>query len=145
MNSTEIILRFLTFLSQARAMFRQTHLFAEQSPALRAVSTIVIPSKGEQSDYADGGVTVSVALNAELGKPTNSERKAMGMSLLLRHSGGHWLAEAEIGWTGEKVGWDQFDSKEAQASSIEEMFSLALPLVEWLDMRFREEVAKLSP
>ena len=143
MNATEIILKFLTFLSQVRAMFRQVHLFAEQNPALREVSTMVIPFKGKPSDYADEGVTISIALNAELCKPINSERKAIGISLLLRHAGGEWLAEAEVGWTGENVGWDPFDSKEARAESIEEIISLVPSLVEWMDARFREEVAKL--
>ena len=88
-------------------------------------------------------MTVSVALNAELYKPTNADRKAIGMSLLLRHAGGRWLAEAEVGWTGEKVGWNQFDSNEAQAKSIEEIVSLVPPLVKWMDAKFRTEVAKI--
>jgi hypothetical protein len=143
MNSTELILKFLTFLARVRAMFRQVHLFAENSPALHTVSTMVIPFKGEPSDYADDGVTISIALNAELRKPVDSEKKAIGMSLLLRHSGGRWHAESEVGWTGEKIGWDPFDSKEVRAISIEEITNQIPPLVEWAGMRFREEVAKL--
>jgi hypothetical protein len=124
-------------------MFRQVHLFAEKNPALNSVSTMVIPFKGGQSDYADDGVTISVALNAELRKPAASEKKAIGMSLLLRCTGGRWHVESEVGWTGEKVGWDPFDSKEAQADSIEEIICMTPPLVEWAATRFREEVAKL--
>ncbi|MES2570129.1 MAG: hypothetical protein V4710_08745 [Verrucomicrobiota bacterium] len=143
MNSTERILNFLTFLAEVRAMFRQVHLFAENNPALHAVSTMVIPFKGEPSDYADDGVTLSIALNAELRKPSGSEKKAIGMSILLRHAGGRWHAECGVGWTGEQVGWDPVDSKEVQAVSIDEISSQVPPLVEWAGIRFREELAKL--
>ncbi|MEI6218798.1 MAG: hypothetical protein WCP86_07845 [bacterium] len=143
MNSTELIITFLTFLAGVRAMFRQVHLFAEGSPALHNVSTVVIPFKGESSGYADDGVTISIALNAELRKPADSEKKAIGISLLLRHIDGRWHAESEVGWTGEKVGWDPLDSKEVQAVSIEEIINQIPPLVEWAGMRFREEVAQL--
>jgi len=143
MNSTELILKFLTFLAEVRAMFRQVHLFAENSPALHAVTTMVIPFKTEPSDYADDGVTISIASNAELRRPADSEKKAIGMSLLLRHTGGGWHAEIEVGWTGEKVGWDPFDSKEVRAVSIEEIITLIPPLIERAETRFRAEVAKL--
>jgi hypothetical protein len=144
MSSTDIILKFLAFLSQVRAMFRQVHLFAEQNSAVRSVSTSVIPFKGEPSAYADDGVTISIALNAELHKPNSPERKAMGVSLLLRHVRETWIAEAEIGWSGERIGWDSFDCKEAQAESVEEITNVVIPLVEWLDVRFREELSKLA-
>jgi hypothetical protein len=144
MNSNEIILKFVAFLAHVRAMFRQFHLFAEKSPVLHSVSTMVIPFKGDPSDYADDGVTVSIALNAEVRKVTDSEKKAVGMSLLLRHSGGLWIAEAEVGWTGEKVGWDPFASKEVQATSIEEIMNKIPSLVEWMGVRFRDEVEKLQ-
>jgi hypothetical protein len=143
MNSTELILRFLTFLAGLRAMFLEVHIFAEKSPALHTVSTSVIPSKVYPSDYADDGVTISIALNAELRKPIDSEKQAIGMSLLLRHAGGQWHAESEVGWSGRMIGWDQFDSKEVQAVSVEEIIHQIPPLVEWAGMRFREEVAKL--
>lgn len=143
MNSTETILRFLSFLSEVEAMFRQVHLDAEKNHALRDVSTMVIPFKCEVSDYADHGVTISVALNAELRYPVDSDKKAIGMALLLRHAGGRWIAEAEVGWTGKNIGWDPFDSREAQEAAIEEMMNAVPPLVEWMGMRFREEVAKL--
>ena len=143
MNSTGIILRFLAFLAEVRSMFRQVHLFAEKSNAFRAVSTDVIPFRGEESDYAQDGVTISIALNAELRAPIDSEKKALGFSLLLRHVQTGWIAEAEIGWSGEMVGWDSFDSREAKAASIEEVVGMVSPLVEWMGARFREEVAKL--
>lgn len=143
MNSTEIVLQFLAFLAQVRAAFRQVHLFAEKSPALRTVSTAVIPVEVKPSDYADKGVTICVALDAELRKPIDSERKSLGISLLLRHTRGMWLAEAEIGWTGKKIGWNSFDSKEAQGKSIDEIMNTIPPMVEWMDRRFKEEVARL--
>ncbi len=143
MNSTDIILRFLSFLSAVRTTFRQVHLDAEKDRALRDVSTMVLPSKGEASDYADDGVTISVALNAELRNPIDSDKKAIGMSLLLRHAGGRWIAEAEIGWTGKNIGWNQFDEREVQGATVEDLMNAAPPLVEWMETRFREEVAKL--
>jgi hypothetical protein len=144
MNSTDtIILKFTAFLAQVSAAFNKVAILAEQNPALHTVTTRVIPFKVEPSDYADDGVTISVALNAEVRKPADSEKKAMGMSLLLRRAGGVWFAEAEVGWTGEKVGWDPFDSKEAQATSIEAIISKAPALVDWMGMRFREEASKL--
>jgi hypothetical protein len=142
MSSTETILQFLTFLADVQAIFRDVHLRAQKNGALRDVSTKVIPFRCSPSAYADGGVTISVALNAELLQPSDSEKKAMGMSLLLRHTGGMWVAEAEVGWTGEMVGWDQFDAQEAQYPSIEEMILQVPLLVKWMGTRFEEEIAK---
>jgi hypothetical protein len=143
MNSTEVILRFIGFLAQVSTSFNRVAEFAEKQKTLHSVTTKVSPFKAKPSEYADAGVSIAVFLNAELRKPIDSERKAIGMSLLLRHTTGKWLAEAEVGWTGEKVGWDQFDSKEAQASTINEVMNKVPPLVEWTEARFREEVAKL--
>jgi hypothetical protein len=142
LNSTQIILEFLAFLAEVEGMFRQVHLFAEKIPAFRSVCTMVIPSKAEPSEYADHGVIISIALDAELRKPIDSDKKSLGISLLLRHTRGVWLAEADVGWSGQNIGWDSFDSKEAQAKSIDEIVSMTPSLVDWLDMRFREEVGK---
>ena len=144
MKSTEQVLAFLSFLAEMHSIFRHAHLFSESCPALCNVSTLVIPFKGRTSDYADEGVTVSIALSADLRKPIDRERRAIGMSFLLRHAEGHWRAETEAGWIGEEVGWDPFDSRETQSTSIEEIISNVSPLVEWADVRFRAEVAKLS-
>ena len=144
MNSTQIILEFLAFLAEVEGMFRKVHLFAEKNRAFRSVCTMVIPSKAEPSEYADNGVIISIALDAELRKPIDSDKKSLGISLLLRHTRGAWLAEAEVGWSGEQIGWDSFDSKEAQAKSIDEIVGMTPSLVDWLETRFREEVAKLS-
>lgn len=143
MNSTKVILEFLSFLATTRAIFREVHIFSERSPALRDVSTSVMPFKCKPSDYADEGVTISIALNAELRTPLDSERQAIGMSCLLRHAGEQWHAEVEVGWTGAEVGWDDFESWEAQAISIEEIESQVPPLVELAGARFRAEVATL--
>ena len=143
MNSTEIVLRFLGFLSEVQTMFRKVHLDAELDRALRDVSTSVLPFKTEASDYADHGVTICVALNAELVTPIDSDKKAIGMSLMLRHAQVHWIAEAETGWTGQATGWDQFDEREAQVATLEELMDIVPSLVEWMGKRFREEVAKL--
>ena len=143
MNSNVTILNFLTFLAEIRSMFRKMHLFAEQSNLLQSVSTTVIPFKGEPSDYADDGVTLSVALNAELLKPVDCEKKALGAALLLRHTAGFWLAEAEVGWTGEKVGWDPIHSREVKSPSIEQIIEKIPPLIELIKERFTEEVRKL--
>jgi hypothetical protein len=144
MNSTETVLRFLAFLAQVQGMFRQVHLIAEKSPILCDVSTDVIPSLGAASNYADEGVTISIALNGWFVKPPDSEREAMGMSVLLRHCDGVWIAEAEVGWTGREIGWDPFDSKETEATSIEEIMDKAPPLVEWMGTRFRKELEMLE-
>ena len=143
MDPNEIILRFLVYLADVRSMFRQVHLVAEKNSAFRVVSTEIIPFKGAPSDYAQDGVTLSVALNAELRKPINSEERALGFSLLLRYAQSRWIIEAEVGWNGETVGWDSLDSREMQASSIEELIRVVNPLVEWMGSRFTEESAGL--
>jgi hypothetical protein len=125
-------------------MFRKTHLFAEKSSALQAASTTVIPFKSEQTDYAEYGVTLSVALNAEIRKPVDREKMAIGMALLMRRSGGVWIAEAEVGWTGRDVGWDSFASREVQSSSVEQLIEEVPALIAWMDETFREEVERLS-
>src|SRR5262249_43887628 len=69
MSSTgTIVLGFIAFLARMRAMFREVRLFAENVPTLHSISTSVIPSRAEPSDYADDGVIISIALNAELVK-----------------------------------------------------------------------------
>jgi len=143
MTSTEDIVKFVTFLAQTQRMFLQVQIFAENSALLHSVSTSIFPTQGKSSDYAEYGVTISVALHAMLRRPPDSEKWAMGMSLLLRHTGGSWLAEAEVGWTGQEIGWDPFDSKEVRATSIDEIYLNVPPLVEWMGLRFRDEVARL--
>src|SRR5262245_17836738 len=129
MSSTDTtILGFIAFLARMCAMFRKVALFAENVPILHSISTSVIPSKAEPSDYAVDGVIISIALNAELVKPLDADRQAIGMSLLLRHTGGFWLAEAEVGWSGQSIGWDDFDSREIQCPSIEEIIQAVPPL-----------------
>ena len=142
MNSTETVLRFLALLADVRSMCRQVHLEAEKNHALRDVSTMVIPFKGESSADDDEGVTISVALNAEL-RDRRPERSAIGMSLLFRHSGEQWIAEAEVGWIDRSIGWDQFDERKAEGNTIEEMMDSVPQLVEWLVARFREELVNL--
>src|SRR4051794_29190147 len=111
MSSSEVVVRFISFLALVRSMFRQTHLFAEKENVFCDVSTNVEPFKVEESEYADDGVTLSIALNANLRNPRDSERQALGMSLLIRRSSGNWIAEAEVGFTGRDVGWDPFECK----------------------------------
>jgi hypothetical protein len=65
------------------------------------------------------------------------------MMLGLRLIDGRWVIEAEVGWSGSEVGWDQFRSQEVEASCIEEVIQKVPPIVDWLVAAFREEVAKL--
>ena len=143
MSASEVVLRFVGFLAVVRSMFRQTHLFAEKQRSLQSVSTSVEPFKVEDSAYADEGVTLTLALNANLRKPPSSERQAVGMTLLLRRREGRWIAEAEVGWTGRDVGWDPLASKEIECASPEDLMAKVPPLVTWMDATFRETVEKL--
>lgn len=143
MSASTVVIQFISFLALVRSMFRQTHMFAETVTAISDVSTHVEPFKVEGSDYADNGVTLSISLNANLRKPQDPERQAIGMSLLIRRSGGSWIADAEVGFTGRDVGWDPFDSKEAQFDTVEDLMIDAAPLVNWMDRVFRDAVAKL--
>ncbi len=133
----------MVFLAETEAVFRGVHIVCERNLAFRAVSTSVIPFKAKPSDYADEGVTIEIALNAELRYPCAPERKAIGMSLLLRHSGNYWIAEAEVGWSGVQIGWDPLHSKEAVAESIEDIMDKISPMVEWVANQFKSEVAQL--
>ncbi len=142
MNSTEVILDFLSFIADLRKKFGEVHLVAERCPALHDVTTEVIPFKGEPSDYAERGVTICLSLIAELRKPIDSDKKAIGVDLLLRHTEQGWIAEAEIGWSGREIGWDNFDEREAQTETIEETYIIVPPMVDWLGSRVREEIAK---
>ncbi len=143
-ESEAIILRFLQLLADVRKTFLDVELFAERSEALRSVSVLVNPFKANPSEYANGGVTISMELDAELTNPLDADRKAIGMSLLLRHSREVWIAEAEVGWIGQNIGWNQFDEREVQSDTIEEMIQKVPSLVEWMDGRFKEEVTSLT-
>lgn len=142
----DLILRFMGFLATMRSMFRTEHLFAEKHSALRDVSTMVIPFQSESigGDYAEEGVTLQIALNAELVSPLDDDRKALGMSLLIRRCTNEWIFEAEIGWTGREVGWDPLDAREVRNASIERVFELAPSIVEWLGGEFRKVVGELE-
>jgi hypothetical protein len=143
MNVSETIIGFIAFLSDVRSMFRQTHLFVEKERAIRDVSTLIEPFKGEESQYADCGVTLSIALNANLRNPPNLERRALGMSLLIRRSSGTWIAEAEVGWSGNAVGWDPFASRKIQSTALEDVIANVPALIAWMDSTFRSAVAEL--
>ena len=142
-SSSESVLDFIGFLASVDAQFRRARIAAEKSAAVRDVSTMVIPFKAATSDDADKGVTISVALNAELRRPLNSERKALGMSLLLRRVAGSWIAESEVGWSGKEIGWDVFEAKELKADSLESLMLQVPAIVDRASARFAEEVAKL--
>jgi hypothetical protein len=143
MSSSDSVLDFIAFLASVDAQFRRTRIAAEKSTALRDVSTMVIPFKAATSDDADNGVTISVALNAELRRPLDSERRAIGMSLLLRRVAGSWIADSEVAWSGKDIGWDAFDAKELQTDSLESLMVQVPAIVDWASARFAAEVAKL--
>jgi len=138
-----MFIELIAFLADARSMFRQTHIFAEKEAAISDVFTTIEPFKAEDTRFADRGVTLSIALNANLRHPRNPEKRALGMSLMIRRSAGIWIAEAEVGWTGNEVGWDPFASKEIQHASPEEVFANLPALVTWMDSVFRQTVAEL--
>lgn len=141
MSDNDLILKFLVFLAQVRTSFRKTHIFAESNPILRNVNTSITPFRAESAN-ADLGVTLSVDLFADIVNAADIEKSSLGMSLVLRCYGGLWIAEAEVGWSGHEIGWDPFDSREAQSRSIEGIMDKVHLLVEWMEARFREEVQK---
>jgi hypothetical protein len=143
MSHTDVILQFLNGLAELTNKFRQSHIAAERHPALHDVSTALVPFRVEPSDYADDGVTLSIALNAELREPLDHDRKAIGMALLLRHAGGAWIAAAELGWSGDAIGWDAFESREERFSSSDEILQRAGPLVEWMATQFQKALERL--
>jgi hypothetical protein len=143
MSSSDVILNFIEFLASVRSMFRQTHLYAEKQPALRDVTTSIEPFKAEGSHYSDLGADLSFELTANLRDPPTSERRSIGMSLLVRRSAGTWFAVGEIGWSGDEVGWDSFQSKELEYSSPEDLMANVHTLVEWMDFAFRAAVTEL--
>ena len=139
------ILDFLSLLASIRAGFRRIHIFSEECGLFRRVITTVNPFMVANADgYADGGVTIQFGLDAELLTPPNLERKALGASLLLRRKSGMWVLEAEIGWSGEQVGWDSIDSRDTTETTIEGVIQKMPELGEWLCARFKEEVGKLA-
>jgi hypothetical protein len=142
--SGEVIVQFIAFLADARVMFWQTHQFAEQRPVFREILTSLDPFKGEEVGYADGGVTVSIALSAELRQPNDLHGCAIGMSLLIRRSAGAWITEAEVGWTRIDVGWDPFASMDLRSTSVEQMMAAAPTQIAWMDAVFREAVTQLQ-
>jgi hypothetical protein len=114
-------------------------------PAITRVSTSVLPVKSRApTDYADEGIIVSVAINANLVNPKDRDKAALGASILLRRPLGVWVAEAEVGWTGASIGWDSFDSREGQAEQFAQLTPQLPALVDWVLARFQEELAKLS-
>ena len=137
MNTNEVILSFLIFMAKAGAMFRQIHVMAEKCPGLKNISTQVIPFRVDPSEYADGGVTLSFALDADVVAPDGG-LLALGISLVLRRSGGVWIAEAAVGGVDEKVGWTSLDSRDVRGESMEDIIAGALPLIDWMRTRLAE-------
>ena len=139
------ILNFLTVLAHVRRMFRQIHILAEKTKLFRRVTTTVNPfTTANAEGYADQGTTIQLSLEAELLEPPSPDRKAFGASLLLRHNCDVWVLEAEIGWSGQEVGWDPVDSKDVTEATIEAMMQKIPELGDWVCCRFRKEVGKLT-
>ena len=53
------------------------------------------------------------------------------------------MLKAEVGWSGESIGWDPFDFRELQEPFIDGIIQQVPPLIDWMALRFRGEVEKL--
>lgn len=120
-NSTELVLKCMAALADVRAQFRTVHIAIQKDAQFYEVSTDVFVGRTQACEYADYGVTLSVALNCELCTPISADKKAIGMSVLIRHSNGVWVSEFELGWSGQAAGWDTFDSTTNQSAAIEQL------------------------
>ena len=139
------LLEFIGILAYVRKELRCLEIFASKQSSVSSISVTVAPTKTESvSDYADAGVTMLLALDAELKIPLDDNKKAIGASFLLRRSLGIWIVEAEVGWSGSEIGWDAFHSQEIR----EELFAQVAPkipeLLEQLSARFRSAIIQLS-
>lgn len=142
-SSTDLVLRCIATLAEARAKFRDVHIAMQKDRQFCEVSTDVFPGKTQACEYADYGVTLSVALNCELCKPISEDKKALGMSVLVRHSNGVWVCEFELGWSGLAVGWDAFDSTTVESATIEMLLEDIPSGTNQLCEKFLEFVKKL--
>jgi len=142
-NPTELVLKCIAALADVRAKFRDVHIAMQQDRQFCEVSTDVFPGKTQVCEYADYGVTLSVALNCELCKPISEDKKALGMSVLVRHSNGVWVCEFELGWSGQAVGWDAFDSTTVESATIEMFIESITSGTSHLCEKFLEFVKKL--
>lgn len=141
MGSTETTLDLVGFLAGAYRAFITTREEASRKPVLHNLDVTIVPLDKGPSEYATDGKVLFLYLNADIRSPYR--KPAIGMQFLMRHTEGHWLGEAEIGWSSAEVGWEDFDSRELLAPSIEEFMKKAPDYIEWLANRFLEEIAKL--
>jgi len=142
--SDECVLEFIGILAAVNRCFTQTAASIRGMSVISSVSVLVIPvGMQSASEYADLGMVISLAVNAELRAPVDDNRKAIGVSLLLRRSSGVWIVEAELGWSGVAIGLDAFDSREERMGDWSELASKVPDLAEWLSARLESEVKRL--
>lgn len=116
MNSEALV--FMVALAKARTILGDVHIHMERMNIFDDVSTNVIPFYRDNKNEV---VSIGVYVNGELREWVDENKKAIGVSLLVRHAGGVWVIESEYGWGGELVGWNPIDSREKEFVNFNEM------------------------
>lgn len=103
----------------------------------------VIPTNLPNSfDELESRPRISISLDAKLHQPIIPGKYGIGASFFLHHVGNGWLAEAEIGWTSNEIGWESFGSREVQQESIAGIEEACRPILDWLEKKYQEEASK---
>lgn len=121
------VLLFIRTLARMRYLFRDLHLYLQSMSGVHCIHVDISPSEHSSSseiskNYADYGVTINMELDSELTKMGPEGQHSMGISVLVRRSNGQWIAEGEIGWISNEIGWDRFYDKEIKADNINIFF-----------------------
>ncbi|MCO7227473.1 hypothetical protein [Pleionea sp. CnH1-48] len=146
-DCNQLVSFFLRALGVVRASFRRAQINVQKQSEVKSVVVSVNPSYSEEStetenDYAQDGVTLNIALDADLNLKGPDEQDGMGVSLLIRRSNNNWIVEGEIGWSSSYIGWDQFYEKELVHQNISEVIEMLPPFVESLLDDFQAKLAE---
>lgn len=123
MNDHSEVLDLIAALAAAREIFREIHIFMEETNLFSDVSTAMIPFSSHSSIFDSRRMSINFAINGELKAWVDHNKKAFGLSLVLCHSDGQWSLESGYGWSGQEVGWDPIQSSDMVFATTCEMIA----------------------
>ena len=122
----EPVLGFLVAIARAASSFRQLQIEWMQSGKFGKVAMQVIPfcPSGVTTNVPEAvelGTTLEISLCGDLKHALDPDQKSFGLSILIRRAGPTWQVDGGIGYSGDSIGWDPFQTTEISGVTINEL------------------------
>lgn len=113
--------------------FRHSHIRVEKLGFLRNVTTTAGHGETELILASGGHRTVesSMSLDADLAFPPDDYKSSIGVSVAVFFDfvERKWTLRGDIGWSCKETGWEEYESFEEDADSVDELTSRLQPFV----------------